>query len=963
MSIIEQTSQGKSITRGWHALQFFTNREQAIRHFVTYLHDEPARERILFFHGDGGNGKSLLLRYLRESCCKRVQRETWAYLKGMRDDDAFVAFVKNVAGMAVPCASLDFGMPPHGDERPQEAFYALLMLRRSLSGHGLCFPVYDFATVWYLHQTNQLNEQRLRTLFPADEMDFIAVIVGVITETAWAALAKAILTIFDKQLKERFTLYMQKRGLDAAQIAQIQRMEPHSELIDELPRLFAQDLNVAMTLDHAPSRLVLFFDTHEALWGQQRHFAHDLYFQRDEWLRCLLGSLEYKHGIIAVVAGREVPRWAHASRMTIPDHYVDSWLVGHFSEFDARHYLKQAGIVESSLQQALLEYTQVTPNQHHPLYLGLGVDAVQAAFRHGLIPTAAQFAQTSQMANKQQELVDRLLRYVDRHISHAVRTLSASRAFNRQIYFTLAQALHFQATQPAFDILTQFSFVWRDEQRGEGWYRIHELLRRLLPEQNKKLVDQAHQVLERHYRQRAEAGENMAIAEAIYHANQLESELGVAEWVKVFDNAIKMSDYPLCRTLLEVRPDLSIENNFQQGQICRAEGDYFAKQSRNEEAQQEYEESIAAFDKALQQAPDDATIYKDKGRALESLGLLHHNFAHYDSAFDRYQQAIATYDKAIQRKPDYVVAYNNKGIALYELGNLQSTLNEHEQARHSYQQAIAAYDHVFKLDSDYIRAYNNKGLALTELGQLQATLAEYQAAFDSYQQALVAYNQALHRNPNYAYAYNNKGMAHRRLGNLQAILAQHEQAFNHYNQALAALDEAIRYAPHYTHAYNYKGTTLESVGHLQTKLADYPSALISYTEAIALLEQALQYAPNYVIIHDNKGNALRSLGDLHVTLTQHTQALDCYAQAIAAHDDALNRAPNHLSAHNNKGDTLQKLANLQLTLGQQEQALHSLERALATFSRSLSIVAGNERIRQARDEVQQMIEQLHGEEE
>ncbi|MGB0387876.1 MAG: tetratricopeptide repeat protein [Ardenticatenaceae bacterium] len=959
MAIIDETKQEQSVTNGWRTLQFFTNREEAIRHFVAYLHDEPPRERILFFHGDGGNGKSLLLRYLSENCCKRLQPETWAYLKGMRDGEAFVGYLNNVVGSALPCASLNFGMPPRGEERPQEAFYALLMLRRGLSGHGLRFPLYDFATVWYLHKTNQLNDQRLRTLFPAEEMDLITAIVGGITETPWAALPKALLSIFGKHLKESFTLYMQRRQLDPEEVAKIQRMEPQSELMDELPRLFAQDLNVAMALDEAPSRLVLFFDTHEAFWGAQHHLAHDLYFQRDEWLRGLLASLEYANGIVAVVAGRELPRWGKASRLTIPDKYVDSWLVGHFSEQNAGHYLKQTGVADASLRQRLLDYTQVAPNQHHPLYLGLAVDGVQAAFRQGVIPTAAEFA--PHMANKQQQLVDRLLRYVDRDVSYAVRTLSASRAFDRQIYFTLGQALYFQATQPAFEILTQFSFVWRDERRGQGWYRIHDLLRRLLRERDESVVRQADDVLERYYRQRTEAGEEMAIAEAIYHANQLEWELGAEEWVDVFDDAIRMSRYNLCHTLLEVRNELFIENHFWRGQVCRAEGDYFAKLSRYDEARQEYEEAIAAFDQAQQQTPDNLTIYKDKGRALESLGLLHANFAHYQSASDNYQQAIASYDQAIQRQTDYVVAYNNKAITLYELGNLQTTLIEHQQALDSYQQAIAAYDQLFQIDPDYIKAYNNKGLALNALGALQATLAQNQDARHSYQQAIATYDEALHRIPDYAYAYNNKGIALSRLGHLQIALGQHEEALNSYNKAIGALDEALRYAPDFIMAQNIKGNAFRGLGKLQATLSQHQSALISYQQSLAAHDEALQRAPNYVHAHNEKGITLRSLGDLYLTLAQHTPALDRYTQAIAAHDDALHRAPNHVSAHNNKGHTLQRLANLQLALAQQEQALQSLEGALAAFTRSLQIVPGNERIRLAKDEVQKMIEQLRGE--
>jgi len=131
---------------------------------VTYLNDDPPREQILFFYGDGGNGKSLLLKFLREYCCKRLGSQNWEYVK-TQQDEVFVKHIKEAQHTeSLPVAFIDFGMPPRGDDRPQEAFSALLMLRRALAGHGLRFPLYDFACVWYLYKTNQLHTERLRNL-------------------------------------------------------------------------------------------------------------------------------------------------------------------------------------------------------------------------------------------------------------------------------------------------------------------------------------------------------------------------------------------------------------------------------------------------------------------------------------------------------------------------------------------------------------------------------------------------------------------------------------------------------------------------------------------------------------------------------------------------------------------------------------------------------------------------------
>jgi hypothetical protein len=80
MPIRQSTDQGETITESSRAMRLFTDRHDAIKHFATLLNvalaaDRPTPEKVLFFHGDGGNGKSLLLRFLRERCCKRLSPE------------------------------------------------------------------------------------------------------------------------------------------------------------------------------------------------------------------------------------------------------------------------------------------------------------------------------------------------------------------------------------------------------------------------------------------------------------------------------------------------------------------------------------------------------------------------------------------------------------------------------------------------------------------------------------------------------------------------------------------------------------------------------------------------------------------------------------------------------------------------------------------------------------------------
>ncbi|MBD2380941.1 hypothetical protein H6G39_14025 [Trichormus variabilis FACHB-319] len=928
-------SRKRSLVDGNRALNLFTDRHELTRVFAAYLHDEPA-EKILSFSGDGGNGKSLLLKFLRTKCCKRFGADAWQKLKTKTAAEIadYIESADNDQCDLVPAILQDFGLQPNGDDQPQDPFYGLLMLRRSLSraatelGYRLRFPLYDFACVWYLKQKNRLTREKLAELFPSEEMDLLIEIVNAVSDTSWGTIGKAVFGIFNKHLGENLLLHWQKRGLKKEDIEEIRGMDAETELMNELPRYLAQDLSAAMSQEKAPPRIVLFFDTHEAFWGGQRQQTGILYFQRDEWLRYFLAELDLKAGIVAVIAGRETPRWAQADNFQIPQKYIDIQLVNHLSSADADVYLQRAEIGDQALRQSAIAYSSVTANQVHPLLLGLSADVILQAQEH---LTPEDFPKQEATLNKAKYLMNLLLKYTDREFGYAVHALSACRSFNFEIYRLLAEELHFSTTKPAFDILTEFSFVWDVEKLGENWYRIHDLLRRLNYENSNEITQQAHVVLEKHYRQQGQ------VAEAIYHANRLDWRRGVDEWEEVFEQALELSRYAQCRSLLEVRSELVINSDFQIGRVSQSEGDYFAQLAKYQEAQTEYLEAVAAYNRELSITPDDTATLNNKGLALESLGNLQTQLAQHTQAIQSYTSAIAAYDQALNLAPNYTQTINNKGLVLKNLGDLQTKLAQHPQAIQSYTSVIAAYDQALNLAPDYINALNNKGVALQSLGNLQTKLAQHPQAIQSYTSAIAAYDQALNLAPDYINALNNKGVALQSLGNLQTKLTQHTQAIQSYTSAITTYDQALNLAPDDTYALNNKGNALQSLGNLQTKLAQHPQAIQSYTSAIATYDQALNLAPDDTYALNNKGSVLKNLGDLQIKLTQHSEAIESYTSAIAAYDQALNLAPNYTYALNNKGFALQSLGNLQTKLAQHSEAIESYTSAIAAYDQALNL--------------------------
>lgn len=578
MSISDPTSQKASLTQLNRALRHFTDRHELTLRFAEYLNDDELDpHKILFFYGDGGNGKSLLLKFLLENCCKRFPLETWTELK-TKTHPEIVEFIKTITDWErdfqfVPAALLDFESPAKSSrpEQPQENFDGLLILHNQLItnaarlGYKLSFPLYQFACILYLQQKGKLTNESVNRLFPSPELFASKLAVFLIKELPnalaahilpgfLASLTSSSWNIITQDLGGDLSLYLQGRGLQKKDFQRITELDPDTELIVALPNFFAEDLKVAMQREGAPEKLVLFFDTHEAFWGEGRNQGSARFFKQDEWLRCLLSQLLELPQIVIVMAGREIPQWHRASYCSITADKLECRQVFNFQVTDALDYLQRVGIEDTQVQQGLIAYSSFDGDSVHPLLLGLCADLVRMAPEKKEAFTAADFQSFAEIGEgfnqKLGILGERLLKYTDRVLEDAVSVLSACRAFNEDLYFHLGESLKCNPSHAAFDSLLSFSFVWQAEQQGEGWYRLHPLIRRLNHEQRRERTQAAHQVLERYYRERGNQ------AEALYHAYWHGPLRAKEEWIEVFGKANQQEDNELCQALAEIKKEI-----------------------------------------------------------------------------------------------------------------------------------------------------------------------------------------------------------------------------------------------------------------------------------------------------------------------------------------------------------------------------------------------------------------------
>jgi hypothetical protein len=95
MAISDKLLVGDSVAEGRHALELFTDRSELLRLYASYLSEEPPPDKLIYLHGDGGNGKSLLLRYLKERCSNRLTPAAFQELQSLAGSALASVYIKS----------------------------------------------------------------------------------------------------------------------------------------------------------------------------------------------------------------------------------------------------------------------------------------------------------------------------------------------------------------------------------------------------------------------------------------------------------------------------------------------------------------------------------------------------------------------------------------------------------------------------------------------------------------------------------------------------------------------------------------------------------------------------------------------------------------------------------------------------------------------------------------------------
>ena len=167
---------------------------------------------------------------------------------------------------------------------------------------------------------------------------------------------------------------------------------------------------------------------------------------------------------------------------------------------------------------------------------------------------------------------------------------------------------------------------------------------------------------------------------------------------------------------------------------------------------------------------------------------------------EQWAESIAEFNKALEINPRYANAYNQRGIAYFYIGQ--------------YAKAVSDYGMAIEIDSEYADAYKNRGLAFAYKGQHDKAISDYNKAIEinpkyvsayvnrgvaygekqQYDKAIADYTKAIEINPKNAAAYLNRGV-------------DYAQAKGQHDEAISDFTKAIEINPKLVEAYHNRAVS------------------------------------------------------------------------------------------------------------------------------------------------------------
>jgi len=861
----------------------FVDRELCIQAFRENIHNSGTlKYNILFYYGIAGIGKSKLQKELQ---------------KILDDEYPYIFWVP-----------IDFDISTYWDIST-----FLITLRNKIQEKcDAEFHIFNAVHAIYwkkAHPETQLPKQNYPLI---EKGEFLEKIIDVLDNSGQIILAWEILN----RASESFRSWLHLHYID---IFTVELFESN-RIKELLPAIFAADFSEYL---YQNSNVYIFIDTYEALWEGIRD--KDTLHQNDKWVRDDLFS--NMPGISWIISGREELRWAS---ICDPDWemFLEQYQVAKLSENDCIQFLEECCIENKDIRDIIIEASEGVP-----YYLNLSVDTFEKIkIYKKRQPISEDFGKT------QPEIFKKFVKYLDKSETHALKVLSATNFWDRDLFEILMTRFDTGLQVCPFSDLIKSSFI-RENTNGE--YSIHRLMRKSLREYQDP-VDRknVHKFMFEHYKNILKKMDiksitpehEKALIEAFYHAKITLETKDLLNWIIIASGPFNSAAFwrliaPIYEETLQIlEAKLGAEHQDVATTLNNLAELY--------ESMEDYEKALPLFQRALDirenvlgpQHPSVATT-------LNNLAELYRQMGDYEKALPLFQRALEIYEKVLgSQHPSVATILNNlaelycmmedyeKALPLFQrafeisenvlgpqhpsvattlnnLAGLYRQMGDYENALPLYQRALEISEKV--LDSQH----PSVATTLNNLAELYCLMEDYEKALQLYQKVLEVYENVLgSQNPPAATTLNNLAGLYRQMGDYENALPLYQRALEISEKVLDSQHPSV-------------ATTLNNLAELYCLTEDYEKALSLFQKALSIRENVLGSQ------HPSVATTLNNLAELYCLMEDYEKALPLFQKALGIRENVL--SPQHPSV----ATTLNNLAELYRQMGDYEKALPLFQRA------------------------------------
>ena len=580
----------------------FVDREEFIQAFYNALETIKGKEaKILVYHGVAGIGKT------------RLRREISKIIEKYNDSNRnFRIYNESNSNFHILCATVDFETEEY---RQSDKF--LEILRDQFQGeYGIKFHTFDFAHALYWKKVNPRiplckendSEDNIFThlLDIGDDLSNIGGIFNPVNVSIKMA----------KLIKRLPASYREWELKNRNEISRLISMEA-AEIRRQLYLYWTYDLREY--LQRNSESAVIFIDSYEALWGNDRSLAS--LSSKDEWLRKEIQTL-LSSSCLWILCGQESPRWAEDSNTekAIWGNSIERHEIKGLPEEHARNLLKHSDVLENYIQTAI-----ISGSEGMPYYLDLSIDLYRI-IKKIREPEQGDFAKVPP------DIFKRFIKYLDEPKEAAIKVLSVPRFWNREIFNVLIKEFT-SYPQNEMSRIHNFSFINKDEIE-DNKCSMHQLMRKSWQEyqENEKNEEQdhrksVHEFMLSYYVNKLEnldikkitREHKVALIEAFYHAKEsLEAEDLLNWFITVSDPFYRAAFWQLIAPM--------------------------------------HEEILQIIEAEPELGPE----HPDVATTLNNLGLLYDNMGDYGQALPLCQRALEIMEKVLgPQHPKTIIIRNN----------------------------------------------------------------------------------------------------------------------------------------------------------------------------------------------------------------------------------------------------------------------------------------------------------------